>query len=219
MNDQQSSRIGRWQPQTIRSLNQLCADALRLEDPPHTPARGLLDALVGPLAFPNIETARAALHSHPLYQHMKANMPRALSLAPTDQPLAEFRCVQIVLRYMVLATRKPQSFTSGRTDKRRATAYGVVERLEGYLSDGTLSLPNEHRLEMLAELLAEARCELATPRPRAPKYPAMLGLAYAFARRGWKPDGALLIEVARVAGVQLPERTARDYATEATKLV
>ena len=223
MSDQQSNQIGRWQRQSIRSLHQLCADALRLEDPPHIPPRGLLDLLTGPMPYPDIGAARSALHAHPLYQHMKAQMPRALVLAPSDQPLAEFRRAQIVLRYMVLARVELQSrssaHTDARTDKRRAVAYGLVERLENSLEAGILTLPNEHRLEMLAELLSDARYELTRPKPRAPKYPAMLGLAYAFARRGWKPDGALLIEVARFAGVQLPERTARDYAKEATKLV
>jgi hypothetical protein len=210
--DQPRGSIGRWRRENIRSLDQICAHALRLENT----SGGLLGALLAPSPYPDIVAARQALRAHPIYQTLKTRLPRLLGLAPAAAPLTEFRLVQTLLRYTVLATSNGEEGRSlERTDKRSAIAYRAIERVEGYLADGAVVLSNPARREMLAQLLAEAREELAKPKRRARKQPALLGLAHALIRLGIKPDGAELTDVAKMAGVVLDERTARRYVREA----
>lgn len=141
-------------------------------------------------------------------------MPRAFALE-SPGTFAEFRLVRLLLRHWVLTMKEGELSSAERTDKRRGVAYRTVERLESYLADGTVNLPNSVRHEMLVELLAEARMDLGKPKSKMPKHPALLGLAYGLARGGWRPDGPLLVEVARAAETALPDRTAREYAEAA----
>ncbi len=218
-----NEKIGPWKRSDIRSLDQLCKDALRLSE---APARSLIDSLVPSNQFKNASAAQTALELHPIYRWLRRELPTVLKAAPGDQIGSEFRLVMLLLllRYMSIAMASQENGrnSKARMDKRRTGAWDAIGRVEAFIVDNTITLADD-KIEMLGSLLAEAKTELMRPIPKAAKVPALQGLAYALYRQLNIADAQLLLSIAtclRVkcgANIQLDKRTAERYVAKARK--
>jgi len=186
-----------WPQQHYPSFKRLCIEALRLDE---RPARGgLMEA--SPPVYPDVGAARKALHADPMYRWMKQHVSGALASLPPDDPFAEFRIVQLLVKFIALdgvSVHEPNLET--RPDKQRDKAVRDIKRVAGHLEDGTLNLPNPARHEMLKELLAEAREILAAPHPLPPTW--LQALAVELYEQFRTADPKLLLDLAAALGLE-----------------
>ncbi len=202
-------KVGLWARRDILGLNAICTEALR-----EPRLAGLLGALEPSRMFSSASDARDAMHSHPIYQWMRQYMPKVLATVPQDNHLGDVRLVQLLLRYITLAHTPISSAV--RTDKRRGAAYQAIERVERHLDNGVILL-EQLKDETLRNLLAQAKHELASPRPKPPKQAALLGLAHALKRHFGLAEASLLMDIASATGIDCDPRTAQRYVKEARK--
>jgi hypothetical protein len=213
--------VGPWKRAHIRSLDQLCRDAINLGEP--VPG-GLMGASHRPNPYGAIAHAKQALHKHPIHRWLQRRDPPVLREVPRNDPLAEFRLVHILLHCMTIAFAESNqtSVSKKRTDKLRMTARGVFHRAERYLLDGVVFLPNAARHNLLIELLAEAKSESRGPRPKAARqgeetYPALEALAQALYKELELSDVPLIVAVAEAVGPGCSEKTATRYVQRAKR--
>jgi hypothetical protein len=227
--------VGPWKRAHIRSLNQLCRDAINLGEPEPELGVGLFAAAARwhrehpresgyrPNPYSDIADAKRALHKHPIYSWLQQREPPVLREMPHNDPAAEFRFVQVLLRFMTFAFAESNqaAVPRKRTDKTRKIAWGVFDRAEQYLLDGTaVLLPNSARHNLLTELLGEAKSELMRPSQRAPRvgeetYWILETLAYQLYKDFGLADVPLIMAVAQAVGPGCSEKTARRYVQRA----
>jgi hypothetical protein len=208
--------VGPWLREDWRNFKRIEIEALRLE-PPDRP-------MEGPLGFrsasriPNISAAETALHANAVYRWLANHVPQAVDTAGDTTPFAKFRRVRIVAQHVLFAgalTREKPV----RTDKGRIPLLNAIERVERSLNDGSLSLSNLTKEELLENLLAEAK-QSVQARQRQPKshgYPWLRRLALELFEetRIGTARSALLLEVAAVLNLPCDERTAQRYVRDA----
>ena len=224
--------VGPWKRAHIRNLDQLCRDAINLGEPAlgglwgeaarwHREYPG--ESGYRPNPYGDIADAKRALYKDPIYRWLQKRDPPVFRL-PQNDPVAEFRLVRLLLRFMTIAfaesNRTPEP--KRRTDKRRTIAWGVFHRAEQYLLDGTVVLPNSARDAFLIELLGEAKSELMRRHQKAPRvgeetYPALEALANALYKELGLADVSLIIAVSQAVGPGCSEKTAKRYVDRAAQ--
>jgi hypothetical protein len=201
-------------------LDQLCNDALGLDE---RPVGGLMGSLFPQNQFGNQNEAVEALELHPIFRWLRSYLPRQPSLKEVTT-FAGFRLVQLLVRYMTIAIQSSDDRASAnaRADKRRIAAWNALGRVQNYIADGTIAV-SAPKTDMLAQLVAEAKSELMRPVPKAPKVPALQGLAHALFAQLNIADVRLLMDVADClrdncgVSVQLDKRTAERYIQKARR--
>jgi hypothetical protein len=203
-----------WNAADIRSLEHLCADAVRLDAPVDAPTVGLLAPLRS--SYANYAEAYQALARHPIHRWIKRKLPHALDLEQTISPVGRFRFVWMlagcVRAAYVEAARTPEC--SPRTDRPRNVAYDAIKEVEAALGQGTINLTQDAN-EMLAGLLAQARLNLTRKRGRVSPNWMLEKLARGLQAEFSIADTRIIFDIAAVAGLACSDRTARNIVQDA----
>jgi hypothetical protein len=218
--------VGPWKRADIHSLNKLCNDASYLVAYLKEPRHGsLLDLLPPKSGFRDISEVQKRLHAHPIYRWLQRQDPPVLREMPHYDPVAEFRFVQLLLRFMIFAFAESNQIVvppKKRTDKARTTAWDVFNRAEQYLVDGAVLMAHPARRASLIELLVEAKSELMRPHQRAPRtgeetYPILETLADHLYKDFGLADVPLIRAVAKAVGSGCSPKTATRYVQRAKR--
>jgi hypothetical protein len=169
--------------------------------------------------YSSAEAARRDLRVHPIYRWLAQNLSDVLRHVPENDPCAEIEFVSMLARSLAfghIEASIPRN--KDREDKRRKGARAAIARIERDIAQGTVWLA-QNQLDMLEQLLNEAKATLGERRRKPPKYPSLFGLARDL--RGLKLAKTATLEaimaVATANDLQCDERTARRYIQEARK--
>lgn len=203
-----------WKRADLQSLKEICTEACRLDIPPGAPAVGLLAPLRS--KYRDFEAAYDALARHPIYIWLRLNMPGVFDLARALPMPKRFRFVLLVVRSVhntYVQTRHP-SYGSVRMDKKIEPARNAIKRVEGFITDGPVSL-TAAKTETLLRLLAEARLGMVAKRGRRSKRWPLEVFARALQTEFAIAEPWIVLEIARATHLACSERTARRIVTEA----
>ncbi len=139
-----------------------------------------------------------------------------MALAPTQSDSATLRFVLTLtagVHDSFIEAARPVALRN-RRDKLQNAAYKCIERLEQFINDGVIPLPEDNG-ETLRRQLAMARSALSKKRGRASPYWALEKLTRALQCEFNINKTRIILAVARVTGLPCSERTARRMVTEA----
>jgi hypothetical protein len=214
-----SPHIGPWTRADMKSFEDLCKDADRLNSEFYPP--GLLSPYLARSSYVDVAAARKACKGHPVYGWLSGVMPRAITLASKLSPptaaggTREFEFLLVLVEHMREAMKRPgRKSQAGRPTQRRDAASKAIARLLPFIKDGTLDLAKP-QAAMLTHLLEVAQSDAMAKRRKTSQHPVLEALAQTLHRRYAITSASIVSDVAAAVGIPCDERTAQRIVKRA----